>query len=381
MPIVWRFLLGHYTKIFILSLISFIAILLVNRLDEIARFISLGAPFYLVVRFTINQILYILPIAIPIASLLAATLLFQYLSRTHELTAFRSAGMGLRNITAPILIAGLFLSLLNFYIVSELSTRSHLSCRKMVSDLKSVNPLHVLQNKQLLRLKDAYVHMGALYSGEVAHDVIIAVNNKNTDRLNIVSAKTLRLSDKNLTGNNFSFISTHTSNTSDYYDHLFIENHALITTPLKEFSHLLKASNWKINNDHLRLPLLRSKISSLKNKLAANNAEDINSAESLSLRKEISRCYSEISRRFSSAISAFTFTLMGSAFGISISRGSSKRGTFTVIALAATFLISFFVAKNYDSIFSLSTLLYFAPHALITASSIWILKRITKGIE
>lgn len=98
MPIVWRYLLSHYLKVLVLCVTAFIAVLLTTRLDEIAHFASMGPEGFYIILYTLYQIPYILPIAIPISCLISSILLIQRLSRSHELTALRASGMGLKTI-------------------------------------------------------------------------------------------------------------------------------------------------------------------------------------------------------------------------------------------------------------------------------------------
>src|SRR5262249_35116763 len=103
MPILWRYLLGHYLKVLVLCVLAFVAILLATRLDEIAHFATLGPEGMVILSFPLHQIPYILPIAIPISCLISAMLLIQRLSHTHEMTAIRASGLSLRMILCPIL--------------------------------------------------------------------------------------------------------------------------------------------------------------------------------------------------------------------------------------------------------------------------------------
>ncbi|MCE5316519.1 MAG: LptF/LptG family permease, partial [Parachlamydia sp.] len=136
MPVLWRYLLGHYLKVLLLCVVTFIAILLTTRLDEIAHFATMGPEGLAIIAFALHQIPYILPIAIPISCLISAMLLMQRLSQTHELTALRAAGLSFYNILCPLLIAAAALSIANFYIVSELSTHSHLTTGKLKNELR-----------------------------------------------------------------------------------------------------------------------------------------------------------------------------------------------------------------------------------------------------
>jgi len=103
MPILWRYALQSYTRVLLLSICTFIAVLIVSRFKEIARFTALTCDFRKTGMFVFYQIPAILPIAIPISTLIASLLLFQKLSRSYELTALRASGLSLRSILAPLL--------------------------------------------------------------------------------------------------------------------------------------------------------------------------------------------------------------------------------------------------------------------------------------
>jgi lipopolysaccharide export system permease protein len=137
----------------------------------------------------------------------------------------------------------------------------------------------------------------------------------------------------------------------------------------------------KLHNDHLRLPLLLARMENEHQSLLHAKEAKAAEPEIKLLQRNMNRCYSEIVRRISVAMAMFTFTLMGTAFGVSISRNRSSRGVVVVICLAAVYLIAYFVAKGSDHLLTTSILLYTLPHLLIIGLSIWALKRVTKGIE
>lgn len=89
MPILWRYLLKNYFQVFFLCVTGFISILLVTRVQEIARLAALNSQIDIIILFTLCQIPYILPIAIPISGLISAILLVQRLSHTQELSTLR----------------------------------------------------------------------------------------------------------------------------------------------------------------------------------------------------------------------------------------------------------------------------------------------------
>jgi len=362
MPIFGRYLLKNYLKVLLLSVVSFIAILLVSRLEEIAHFASMGAPLSYLGLFTLYQIPYILPIAIPISCLISALILFQRLSHTHELTALRSGGFSLKQIIGPILIAGAFVSLGTFYIASELATSSHLATRRMAYDLTSGNPILLLQSAKIAKLKGSYVQMDPVHNGKAAKDLLIALNNPSNGRLNLCLAKKVKMEEGDLKGNQVSLISSIPGTSTD---HLVIENQETLTSSAPEFAHLLRKKGWKIANDHLKFSLLRVREKMLREEGGTR----------------LAKCHSEIARRLSLGLAAFTFTLMGVSFGVEISRNRKKRGIFFVLFLTAMTFITFFVGKEFDYIFWIATTLFLLPHLLIVLASLWTLSRVSRGIE
>lgn len=381
MPILWRYLLGHYLKVLTLCLLSFIAILLTTRLDEIAHFATMGPEAKLILAFILHQIPYILPIALPISCLISSLLLVQRLSQTHELTALRAAGLSLRNIICPILLAAVFLGLCNFYVISELSTKSHLTTGKLKNELRSLNPLLLLHNKHILKLKGIFFHaLGATRMGEQASDVVVALPNKNNKSIHLLLAKQLVATSSDFVGKGVTLITSVNREDSgalsprQYPEFLFTENIAEAFTTSHDFSQLIYKKVWSLNNDHLRLPLLLVRLADQQQNLPQEEGEALKQ-----LKKEINRGFSEILRRISVAAAVVTFTLMGIAFGMSVSRIKSQWNLIIVLALTALYLASFFSGKNFDHFILTAALCYLIPHALIIALSLWKLKRITAG--
>jgi lipopolysaccharide export system permease protein len=382
MPIVWQYLLGQYLKVFLLCLISFIAILLTTRLDEIAHFATLGSEGLLVLWFTLHQIPYLLPIAIPISSLISVIILVQRLSQTHEMTAFRACGLSLREVLTPILIAGFFISVANFYIVSELATKSHLATGLTKMELRSVNPLLLLHNKHLMRLKGIFSDtLGNSRLGEYAGDILIAMPNKHNSSVNLIIAKNLQADPSTFKGNDITLITPLNDNTLPRHGQMMIENMHRMQTSIKDFSQILQKKVWTLNNDHLRLALLRKRLLDLKKTMREIPRIQENISLLKQIKRNINRGYAELIRRFSISIAAFTFTLMGAAFGISISRNRSNRGIFYVVGLAALYIVAFFSAKGLEHQLIAAALLYIVPHLLIITISLFMLSRVSKGIE
>ena len=174
MPIIWKYLLKEYLKVFFLSIFSFIFILLITRLKEIAGFATLSNNFLYTILFALYQIPHILPISISISCLISISLLFQKLSKMHELTALRSLGLSIKNILTPILLMSFVFSLLNFLIVSEIGPISRYKSKELFYKNTSMNPLVLLQRRQKMsNIKNSYVEISTKNNDRSADDLLI----------------------------------------------------------------------------------------------------------------------------------------------------------------------------------------------------------------
>ncbi len=365
MPILWRYLLRAYFQTFLLCVGAFIGVLIVLRFQEIARFATSGAPALKTLLFALLQIPYILPIAIPISCLIATLLLFQRLSYTHELTALRTCGIGLKIVTTPLLYAGFLLALLNFTIASELSPFCKSLSKQLIFEIVSSNPLFILQRDSLVKLKSAYYNIGTLKDNTHAEDVLFVTKNSSTNRMTLMCAKELKIEADFLTGKQVAFISSvDTKRQSPGFDHLIIENQTDMQTKSADLSQFLQTADWKTSSEYL--PMRRI----LASGLAKGDSFSLNKSAQI-----------EIFRRVSIGLAAFTFTIVGLGFGIQIGRNPSKGKLFAAIGLTAGFMACFIAAKSFHTSAATALLIFMLPHPLILLCSLFSLKRIQRGIE
>jgi len=338
---------------------GFIAVLLVTRFQSIARFAATGASTLYVLKFIFYQIPFILPLAIPISCLISAIILFQRMSRSHELTALRVAGLGLAPIAFPLLVCGALMSMLNFTIISEAAPKCRGLSKGLAYEIAALNPLCLLQKDTLIKLKNTYVDMKVLKSGKYAEDVCFIMRNISNQRLGLMLAKKLYLEDQKITGNDVTFISSIDPKNEECFDHLIIENQSEMQTQADQLAQYLRSSQWNVGYDSLNLTVLRAKY------LAEKDHE---------------KALPEIARRLSLGLAAFLFTLVGVAFGMETARDQKLKGTFWAIGLMAFYLISFVAAKSmkHDWLYSVS--LYLIPLPIIFALCIRNFKKLAQGV-
>jgi lipopolysaccharide export system permease protein len=364
MPIVWRYLLRSYFQVLLLCVSAFIGVLIVLRFQEIARFATSGAAKLKILLFTLLQIPYILPIAIPVSCLIAAMLLFQRLSHTQELTALRTSGFGLKAISTPLFFAGAFLTLINFTIASELSPRCRSMTKQLLFEMATINPLFLLQKDSPLRVKNAYYEIGVLDANKRAQDVLFVTKNSSSQRMTVMSAKELRLKGELLQGQQVALISSVDPHDENSFDHLVIENQAEMNTRAANLSQFLQTVDWEASCEYLPLRMILAHGFAQKGRFFIGKGARV-----------------ELARRASISLAAFTFTMIGLSFGMQISRNAHRKGVLWAIGLAAFFLICFIAAKAFRHAPMISMAIYLLPHPLIIFLSLHFLKLRHRGIE
>ena len=360
LPIFWQYLVKAYMKIFFLSVSGFIAILLVTRLKEIARFASLCSSLPKVLFFVLYQIPHILPIAISISSFIAAFILFQKLSQTHELTSLRAAGLSLVHIFTPILFFATFLFLTNFYVISELTSYCRMRSKEILHEDTSINPIILLQRQNLLKIKHSYVDLIADSEGKKAKDVLFITPNKSNQRLNLISAKNLKYKNNHLYGKNIHLLS-YLANKQEGFDTLLVENQELMNTRAIDLSKFIKSGQYVANTYFLPLRTL------LKKSKLSNNLKD--------------SPYVEVIRRLSVAFSALSLTFIGLVYGMQISRHSSKKGLVLSVLFALFILVSFTIGKEMRSIPIGAICLYILPQPILIMVAISSARKLNRGSE
>lgn len=363
MPILWRYLCKEYLKVSFLSILAFICVLLVTRLKQIASFASLSSDFVSIVLFILYQIPYILPIAISISCLISSIILFQRMSTTHEMTAIRASGISLKQLLAPLLLLAIVFSMVDFFIVSELTPRCRYKSKELFYKNTSMNPLVLLQRRQKMsNIKDSYVEITAENKDLLAKDLLIITPNKSNQKLCMFTAKNLMVDKDNLIGNNISLITYVNSNKENNFDNLMIENQLTMATKANAITQFIKAKEWDMNITSMPIKML----------IIHTKQND---------KRQVKRAQIEIVRRFGFALSSFSFTFIGTSFGITINRITSRKNILTISLLTLLVLFSFTLGKALKKYPILCFIAYILPQVLAIIITTYKLRKISRGKE
>lgn len=128
--------------------------------------------------------LYALPHALP-SSLLAATVMtYGRLSADNEIAAVKTAGLHLHNIISPIVIIGIFFSILSLYLYAEVLPMSYFKVRSLQEKaVKQVLAKHFIAAKRKINFHPYQIYVsnveGGIYKDiavfEYAEDYIVSV--------------------------------------------------------------------------------------------------------------------------------------------------------------------------------------------------------------
>lgn len=156
-PILTRYILREFWKLFILTLSSLLCLsLLIELFDKMNDFIEYHAKAGVIIEYFIFYIPRIVFYGTPIAVLLATLLTLGILSRNSELIAVRAAGLSLYSIAIPILSVAFFISIISFVCNESLIflANQRLAYVREVKIKKKPAKAVFKQNKVWLRGKD-----------------------------------------------------------------------------------------------------------------------------------------------------------------------------------------------------------------------------------
>lgn len=370
MPLLFRYLSFQFFRLFFLALLTSIAVALLLRIEGIAQIAYLGTKLRTLLLFTLTQIPYFLPLLLPLSALIAGLLLFQRLSSTRVFTALQTHGISLPTLLSPLLAIGLFLSMSNFFIASELAPRAHVASKEIAHRWSLTNPFVCMQQLQRFQLHDLYFEMELLKGGEAAKNLLLVLPHVASHRLQLVLIRDALYTGTELIGSDVTWVSAQESHLPDAFDHLMIENERRATTSSLDSLRLMEEPSWKLPNDYLTLPLLRLRMADLRQERFENYL--LESYFSKALR----RAYADLFRRFSLGIAPLSFLFLGCSFGMHHGRMESRRKLLILLPLTAFALFAFSFAKQAGESLSLALLFYLLPHLLMGGASLLQLRRL-----
>ncbi|MFQ5965563.1 MAG: LptF/LptG family permease [Candidatus Scalinduaceae bacterium] len=176
-----KYLIKELFRTFIPALVCFEFLILLGFSMQL---IHKGLDIPSLVSVMPYMALYSLPHALPSSLLTATVMTYGRLSADNEITAIRIAGVHLHNIITPIIIAGIFFSLLTLFLNAEILPKSYFKVRQLQEKaVKQVLAKHFITAKKKIYFHPYQIYISSVEDGiykniavfEYAEDYITSI--------------------------------------------------------------------------------------------------------------------------------------------------------------------------------------------------------------
>ncbi len=154
--------------------LTFFIVMFVLMMNFVWRYIDelvgKGLDFSVIMELLFYGTAFMLPMGIPLATLLAGIMSMGNLGENYELLAMKSAGMSLLQILKPLIVVVVFIAIGSFFAANNLVPYSNKKMQSIIYDIR--------QQKQVLEFKD-----GIFFNGLDNMSIRVGHQDKNTGEL------------------------------------------------------------------------------------------------------------------------------------------------------------------------------------------------------
>lgn len=157
MKILYRYILKEHVGPFFFA---FFTILFVFTLQFVTRFfdrfVGKGLEFFVVVELIVLQIAWMVVLAAPMAVLIATLVVFGNLTNSSEITVMRAGGLSLYRLIVPVLLAGVFLTVLMERFNNIVLPEANYQAKQLLRVITRAKPSFGLTENAFSGLVDGY---------------------------------------------------------------------------------------------------------------------------------------------------------------------------------------------------------------------------------
>lgn len=141
-----------------------------------------GLEWYVILKLLFYAAMTFVPLALPLAILLASLMTFGNLGETYQLSAMKAAGISLKKIMMPLVVLSVIISVSAFYFSNNILPIANLKFRSILYDIKSQKPAFNIKQGIFYNGIDGYTLKidKKDKDGKTIHDIIIY---DHTDRM------------------------------------------------------------------------------------------------------------------------------------------------------------------------------------------------------
>ncbi|NNM94545.1 MAG: YjgP/YjgQ family permease [Bacteroidia bacterium] len=141
MKILYRFILKSFAGPLVLTFIIALFVLMMQFLWKyIDDLVGKGLSWYLIVKMMGLATITLIPMALPLAILLASIMTFGNLAENHELVALKAAGLSLPRIMSSLIVLNIVISIAAFFFSNNMLPYVNLKMGSLLYDIRTAKP-------------------------------------------------------------------------------------------------------------------------------------------------------------------------------------------------------------------------------------------------
>jgi lipopolysaccharide export system permease protein len=165
MKLIDRMLLSELLVPFLVGTLAVVLMLIGNMLFFYAEpLFAKGVPIVAVLQMIIYHTPYLLVLTLPVATALSVSLAVNRLARDLEIVVLRNAGASLKRIFLPLLVAGLAISVVNFWLEESVVPHAERQFRRVRDRIFLMQTAPLFRSNVVFRVRDYAFYIGLVES-------------------------------------------------------------------------------------------------------------------------------------------------------------------------------------------------------------------------
>ena len=190
-----RYLMKDLFLYFIVSFLFFFMIFFVNQiLLDVERLLAQSAPFSSVVKIMFYSFPMIIAQSAPYATFVGFLMCLGGMMSNNEILIYRAAGFSFIKIMMPVLLLGLIISFVSFFVNDYLLPLGTMKYNRLLREIMNAKPTVELESNSVKNLDGSTIVMGQVEDPEVS-DIVLFDTASETDKIIIAGKSTSTGSD------------------------------------------------------------------------------------------------------------------------------------------------------------------------------------------
>ncbi|MCR4742538.1 MAG: LptF/LptG family permease [Treponema sp.] len=190
-----RYLMKDLFLYFTVSFLFFFMIFFVNQiLLDVERLLAQSAPFSSVVKIMFYSFPMIIAQSAPYATFVGFLMCLGGMMSNNEVLIYRAAGFSFLKIMMPVLLLGLIISFVSFFVNDYLLPLGTMKYNRLLREIMNAKPTVELESNSVKNLDGSTIVMGQVEDPQVS-DIVLFDTASETDKIIVAGKSTLTGSD------------------------------------------------------------------------------------------------------------------------------------------------------------------------------------------